>query len=101
MDTKDSTWPRRRAQPKCRLRMDSAETPIEIAMNLGRSVHIFRTKPSHMVSSCLFLSLQLFDIPEIPYHSPIYREFLDIYIYIIPVFVAEIHHFLSMNPACR
>jgi hypothetical protein len=62
------------------LRMDSAETPIEIAMNLGRSVHIFRTKPSHMVSSCLFLSLQLFDIPEIPYHSPIYREFLDIYI---------------------
>jgi hypothetical protein len=83
------------------LRMDSAETPIEIAMNLGRSVHIFRTKPSHMVSSCLFLSLQLFDIPEIPYHSPIYREFLDIYIYIIPVFVAEIHHFLSMNPACR
>jgi len=68
MDTKDSTWPRWRAQPKC--------------CGWGEVFTFLGTKPSHMFSSCLFLSLQLFDIPEIPYHFPIYREFLGIYIYI-------------------
>ena len=72
MDTKDSTWPRWRAQPKC--------------CGWGEVFTFLGTKPSHMFSSCLFLSLQLFDIPEIPYHFPIYREFLEIYIYIYPCF---------------